>query len=201
MKEPATEISRPAGDDRDWLIRTLVRAFEDDPVVNWVLRKDGKRGDAFPRFFRTCIALCFQKGEVFHTHGYAGSALWFPHGGWKIGYLQQVIVSPDIIRAVGPGGVFRLLKAMDILEKSHPEERHYYLQFIGVDPEHQGKGLGAALLKPVLDRCDQEGCGAYLENSNRRNHDFYSRHGFRVTGEIRLGKGSPPLWTMWRNPH
>jgi GNAT superfamily N-acetyltransferase len=203
MSEPAYSvetISGPTGDDKNCITTTLVRAFDTDPVANWMLRKDDKRQEAYDLFFRTCLALCFQKGEVFHAHHYAGSALWFPPEKWKIGYIQQARLAPEMIRAVGPSRVIMLLKAIDLLEKSHPKEGHYYLHVLGVDPEHQGKGIGAALLKPILDRCDREGCGAYLENSKVRNLDFYSRQGFQVTDEIRLGKGSPPLWLMWRKP-
>ena len=97
-------------------------------------------------------------------------------------------------------GFRRIIKTIDATDKAHPTERHYYLQFIGVDPDHQGKGLGNALMQPVLERCDREGCGAYLENTNEANRVFYERLGFVVTGEIDLGQGAPPLWQMWRNP-
>ena len=41
---------------------------------------------------------------------------------------------------------------------------------------------------------------AYLEASSPRNRALYERHGFAVTEEFFLGKGSPPLWRMWREP-
>ena len=47
--------------------------------------------------------------------------------------------------------------------------------------------------------CTAESLPAYLESSKERNVDFYARHGFRVTRELRLPKG-PPLWSMWREP-
>jgi hypothetical protein len=51
----------------------------------------------------------------------------------------------------------------------------------------------------MLDRCDSEGVGAFLESSKERNIAFYARHGFRVTSEVRF-PGGPPLWLMWRDP-
>ena len=71
---------------------------------------------------------------------------------------------------------------------------------LGVDPPRQGEGLGSALMQPVLELCDRERVPAYLESSKERNVDFYARHGFRVTSELRLPKG-PAMWPMWRNPH
>ena len=37
-----------------------------------------------------------------------------------------------------------------------------------VRPERQGEGIGSALLRAVLDRCDLEGAAVYLEADDRR---------------------------------
>jgi GNAT superfamily N-acetyltransferase len=79
-------------------------------------------------------------------------------------------------------------------------EPHWYLAVLGVDPPDQGAGMGSALLRPVLDQCDHDGIGAYLETATEKDIAFYSRFGFRVTGELRFPKG-PTLWPMWRDPH
>ena len=55
------------------------------------------------------------------------------------------------------------------------------------------------MMAPMLEGCDRDGVGAYLESSREENIDFYARHGFRVTGERRLPRG-PRLWPMWRDP-
>ncbi|HUF32996.1 MAG TPA: GNAT family N-acetyltransferase [Acidimicrobiales bacterium] len=79
-------------------------------------------------------------------------------------------------------------------------EPHYYLPFIGTDPDHRGKGQGTALLADMLLRCDEEGMPAYLESTRIENRALYHRHGFQVLDEMHWPRGGPPWWPMWRKP-
>ena len=89
---------------------------------------------------------------------------------------------------------------MQQMARYHPKEPHWYLPLIGIDPAHQGRGLGGALMRHATDICDRDGVPAYLESSNERNLSLYERNGFRVVGELQaLGHG-PTLWRMWREP-
>mgnify|MGYP000553009847 CR=1 FL=1 len=60
---------------------------------------------------------------------------------------------------------------------------------LGTDPAHQGRGVGSALMEPVLRECDEAGLHAYLESSKASNVPFYRRHGFEVTGSLDLPGG------------
>ena len=91
------------------------------------------------------------------------------------------------------------MRGMTVIDRHHLREPHYYLAVLGTEPEKQGKGFGAAMLAPVLDRCDAEGALAYLESSKERNIPFYERHGFVVQETLQLPDG-PPLWPMIREP-
>jgi len=93
----------------------------------------------------------------------------------------------------------RALGVLTAMERRHPREPHYYLPYIGVVAAAQGQGLGTALLKPLLDRCDREGLPAYLEASSPRNARLYARMGFAATEDIRP-LGSPPMRLMLRKP-
>ena len=80
-----------------------------------------------------------------------------------------------------------------------PPEVHCYLQLIGVDPAHQGKGIGSALLSQILNDCDAQRLPAYLEATSPRNLPLYKRHGFEALGRIQVAD-SPPVVPMRRNP-
>src|SRR5271166_2088182 len=85
----------------------------------------------------------------------------------------------------------RAARLLAAIEWRHPREPHYYFANIGVVPEMQGRGIGSALMRPTLERCDARGLAAYLEASSERNAALYERLGFRLIRELRIG-GSPP---------
>jgi ribosomal protein S18 acetylase RimI-like enzyme len=85
------------------------------------------------------------------------------------------------------------------MARYHPKEPHWYLPLIGIDPAHQGRGLGGALMRHATEICDRERVPAYLESSNLRNVPLYQRHGFEVMGKIQAGS-SPVITPMLRWP-
>jgi ribosomal protein S18 acetylase RimI-like enzyme len=92
-----------------------------------------------------------------------------------------------------------LLATFEKMGQWHPEEVHWYLPLIGVEPNAQGKGIGAELMRHAVARCDRERALAYLESSNPRNVPLYERHGFEVVREVQVGS-SPPAFPMVRPP-
>jgi GNAT superfamily N-acetyltransferase len=92
------------------------------------------------------------------------------------------------------------VQSVRAIEQVHPPEPHWYLALVGTEPAHQNHGVGAALLAPVLERCDRDFTPAYLESSKEDNLSFYMRLGFEVTKPVDLPSGGPRIWPMWREP-
>lgn len=82
----------------------------------------------------------------------------------------------------------------------HAPTPHYYLAALGVEPEQQGGGIGTALLKPVLNTCDERRIIAYLETATGRNVLLYERNGFAVVEELTLPGTDVHGWLMLRQP-
>jgi len=194
-------IRKATYDDALRLIPNLVRAFDDDPATNWIVRQDKKRSNAFNIWFRLCLCkISLPHDEVYVTDDCIGGALWIPPEILDIGFIERIMLLPDIVRTMSIRGIRRSVAFITSLEEVHPKEKHFYLQFLGVDPDHQGKGVGSSLIKPILHICDRESCGAYLETSKEKNLGFYERHGFVVSNQIVTRSEAPPVWTMWRDP-
>jgi GNAT superfamily N-acetyltransferase len=122
-----------------------------------------------------------------------------PPGKWHLGILDQLRALPAFVATAGVRRLPRTLRGLSLMESRHPHDHHYYLPYVAVAPAWQGKGIGTALLAPVLRRCDEEGVAAYLEASSARNRACYERNGFRVIDEFRFPNG-PPMWPMRRVP-
>jgi ribosomal protein S18 acetylase RimI-like enzyme len=181
------------------LAGALARAFADDPVMAWLFGEDaGRRGARLRRFFGYEARRHRRRGEVLTTPDRAGASFWSPPDNWRTSTADLLRAMPFIGMAVGPR-LPRAVRGFELIEAAHPRAPHWYLAVVGTDPAAQGKGVGTRLLRPVLDRCDHAGLGAYLESSKERNIPYYQRFGFMVTGEIRLPDG-PTLWPMWREP-
>jgi GNAT superfamily N-acetyltransferase len=149
----------------------------------------------FPRFVKAFGGRAFAHETAYYVDGYAGAALWLPPG---------VHPEEDVLVTLLEGTVSERTRkdALAIFEQMaryHPSEPHWYLPLMGVDPFHQGKGYGSALLQHALVPCDRDRALAYLESTNPRNIPLYERHGFERLGTIQMGT-SPPLVPMLRRP-
>ena len=187
-------------DDVGPLAAVLAAAFHADPVGQWLAPDEGERPDALRRLFAVEIQhVTLPHGAGVTNEQRTGAGLWLPPGHWKMPALTIARLLPRFMSIFGRR-LPLILQGLFEVEKHHPtHEEHYYLPFVGVEPAHQGRGIGSSLLWPVLQRCDVEGLGAYLEATSPDNRRLYERHGFAVIDEVRLPSG-PALWPMWRSP-
>lgn len=193
-------IRRATARDIPALGRVLARAFLDDPVASWAFPPEELREAALERFQATRIRQLIVHEEVWTTEDLACAALWAPPGHSHSTLRETAMIVPCFLRPRLVGRLPLVALGWDRLERGHPRgPAHFYLAVLGTDPQEQGRGLGSAVLRGVLDQCDQDGIGAFLESSKESNIDFYARHGFRVTEEVHLLRG-PRMWRMWRDP-
>jgi GNAT superfamily N-acetyltransferase len=192
---------RPASlADLGGIARTLARAFYDDAVWKWFMPDDATRASRLERMFSTFMRRVYLRhgSDCYTTDAYDGAALWAPpgHGHMSAGDLIRIV--PGWTRAIGWRGLRRAQRGVDSFEKVHPHEPHYYLPFVGVAPESQGRGLGTALMQPVLEKCDRERAPAYLEATSVGSRRCYERVGFVARSEERVAGDGPPFFPMWR---
>jgi GNAT superfamily N-acetyltransferase len=195
---------RPATSaDRSRLADSLASAFSEDPLFRWIAGV-GPTTSVKPKMrtlFDTFLKLDLARPDhlVFTDEQALGAAIWKSPNKWKLPTADMLRALPAMLaafRARTP----RMITALSAIEKVHPKEEHYYLEVLGTEQGKQSRGIGSAVIRHMLDRCDAEGMPAYLESSNPKNVPFYARHGFDTTAEILVGKGAPTVTAMWRDP-
>jgi ribosomal protein S18 acetylase RimI-like enzyme len=190
---------RATPEDVPELARMLTRAFLDDPVAIWSCPPERLRPRVLERFQAARLRQLMEHSEVWTTPELSSVALWAPPKRWKTTARQDAALARVMLH---PRLLWRaptIVSGLVGIERRHPHTpAHWYLAVLGTDPAAQGQGLGSTVLAPVLQECDADGVGAYLESSKERNIAFYARHGFRVTEELQLPRG-PKMWAMWRD--
>lgn len=193
MSQPQVRVA--AADEQDAVLNALMLAFASDPCLRYLLWSPQAFFKGFRPFATGMGGAAMGEGTAWLADDGAAAALWLPPG---------VTSDRDVMLAViGELGREEKLPVMgevgEAIAAYHPEEPHWYLAMIGVDPARQGRGYGSAILKESVKRCDEDGVIAYLESSNPKNVPLYERYGFEVMGHVQPGD-FPGLYPMIRRP-
>jgi len=173
----------------------MTLAFANDPVMRYLYPDQLQFLTYFPEFVRLFGGKAFDRGSAHMTEDGFGAALWLSPDEHPDEEALVALVS----RSAADSAKAELTEVFQQMSSYRPEEPHWYLPLISVDPLHQGGGIGSALLSYALAVCDREKRLAYLESSNPRGPLLYQRHGFEVLGTIDVGK-HPAIIPMLRQP-
>ena len=196
-----TNIPRPATtDDLPAIGQSLAAAFADDPVWEWLLPDGRNGGPGASRLFEWIAAGHLGDSTVWTVPGNTATAVWALPGRHRTPLRRFIPALPRLVGALGASGLGRLTRLGE-MERLHPSEPHWYLSILGTHPDHQGHGLGSAVVAPGIAAADAAGVGCYLESSKESNVPYYRRLGFEVTDTYDADGGrGPRLWLMWREP-
>lgn len=181
----------------------LAAAFSDYPMFQWFMRTDVHREAALGALFRMMVRqMAYPQGRVMRPATGGAAAVWIDSRRLAaLPFLQEVQSLPTLLRATGLARFGRLAATRAAMDRTHPMDRpHMYLWLLGVHPANQGLGIGSRMLAAGLAQADAEGLPTFLETSTEANVALYRRYGFEITHEYWVRPGSPPTWTMWREP-
>ena len=177
------EVSRAKLDDRLRALSTLALAFSSDSLLRWMLPSSDSYLANIIKIFDVFAGNSIDGETCLITSSFEGAAMWLAPGV----EADEDAVSDTFARIFSPEFLPRVDEIFAAMESYHPHDDNcWYLPLIGVDPGHQNKGVGAALMKHMTEKLDNESAMAYLESSNQKNISLYLRHGFEVIGEIQI---------------
>ena len=181
----------------------LGRAFHDDPLMRYAIPDPAERAQLLPPMYERMIRFGMIEGEVYATAGAPeGVAIWLPpNAKWTRENIEASGMH-EFATLIGNDAYQRYREVVSREWQARLREipgPGWYLFILGVEPRVQRRGLGGALMRPVLERADTEQVVCYLETENERNVAFYLKQDFDVIvdGEEAVASGVR-FWTFSR---
>lgn len=198
-------VRAAAGDDVTAAASAMARAFRDKQPFLWLEPAPQARHRLVEALFLSMLRHLHRPGDgpeiALAGSAIAGCAVWSPPGAGRPPILRRLAAGWTMARAVGLRGMQSISmrgKALeDAFHAARPREPHWYLVGLGVEPESHGNGIGGALLRSGLARCDRQRMPAYLECLEELM-PYYEARGFTFLRWIDIDPGTPRQAGMWR---
>lgn len=184
----------------------LARAFCDTDQWAAVVPDEAIRRSKLQQMFEGTLKTAEVAGGVSErSAGLEAVAMWLPPGRtfgfWSMvrsGFASARFLFTPPMLPLGP--MTRMLRQFDAEHKQRMPDPHWYLMALGVDPDHQDRGFGSALVGHGVRRADAEGVPVYLETESGPNVQFYETLGFNVLGEVVIDDYDLPMTLLARYP-
>lgn len=181
--------------------RLLASAFIDDPGTAIVEPEPARRWESNRTLFELDVSSTL--GSVWASlddRRLVGVAIWLAPGSISEAFDDGIL--SDARSVVGDAAMDRWLTMLTDFERLREEaidSPHWFLALLGVDPDAQGRGVGAALLQVGHDAADRDGRPCFLETFTELNVAYYQRHGYRLVRSTTIA-GGVPIHAMTRPP-
>jgi ribosomal protein S18 acetylase RimI-like enzyme len=184
--------------DHASVVQTLALAFQDDPALCWIMPDAERRRERLPLLFSILFKSDLPTGIILKSAGGESASLWRSPGSADTGIWELIRSAIPMMRVFG-SGIGRGIAISTALDAHHPKGiSFWYLHFVGVAPDFQGKGWGGAIIRDGLARTAGDRLPTYLETATAENVPLYQRLGFEIIEEWDVPEGGPHFWSMLR---
>lgn len=195
-KTGITELSHKCLEEAS---HVLARAFENDPMVNYVLGKHTpEQRRAY--FAYMCELHCDLEWPVlgYLDHSKLAGLVCVNTPDVKEWPASIVSNYTRLGGQIGQDAIRRLEAYTQLSNRLRPKEPHYYIGVIGVDPDYRGKGYGKLLLDAVqeISRKNPASVGVALDTESTDSLNFYEHNGYHTIAQDKLE--SNQVWLLLR---
>jgi ribosomal protein S18 acetylase RimI-like enzyme len=180
-------MRRAEQSDKDLIINILVKSFDDNKSVNYIVKQDNKRALRMRKLMEYSFDVCNLFGDVFLTEDKRACALIVMPDKKKTTLKSILLDAKLALSVIGLSNIKKAMNRESTINKLHPKEPFYYLWFIGVDPAEQNKGIGTKLMTDVINEAANKGRSIYLETSTLKNIPWYEKFGFTIYNKLDFG--------------
>ena len=175
--------------DKDVVVNILSKSFINDPHINWLLEAS-KNKNKLKIIMGYVFEESLARGTVYLNDDNTAVALWNTEKKEKVS-LQYIVRNLSFLFRNGLTTTRRCLKTDTLTYEQYPKNAKYcQLYLVGVLPEYQGKGLGSALMNPMIEEMEKESIPMHLETANARNVKIYMKNGFNIIKTLQLGNNT-----------
>jgi len=190
-------------DDLDQAVEVLALAFENGPLIRYLLPHQGSEyfGQIRELFRFTCeirLDLGWPLiGILSNTQLTGVTCISLPESKkWPTSLVTKHEKFKSII---GTESVNRRERFSNLTDQYVPSQSHYYLAAIGIHPNFQKQSLGSVLLNAVHDMSEVHpaSTGVFLETANPVNVPLYEHFGYHLVSKVKLDN-IIDIWYMFR---
>ncbi|MET8198077.1 GNAT family N-acetyltransferase [Micromonospora taraxaci] len=180
--------------DKDNVAALIADALTPSPLATWLIPDPGPRRRILTDVLAIWIEHAMFYGDIHLTDDATAATVGFH----RYRPLPPPANYPTRLGdAAGPHAVrFGLLDRL--LATERPDEPHYHLAFLAVQPTARGTGHGRALLNHHRSRLDHVNLLSWTSTTTD-TQSTYLRHGYTPQPTINLPDG-PAIYPMRRNP-
>lgn len=183
----------------------LAASFFDYPMFTFYFPDPKRRTRYLPWYFRNVLNCALRYGEVYTNPEISGVIFTLPPGHTKITlweYIQNgFLLTPFLL---GFRNYKQSMECEDFVgdtqERLMQGRPHFYLWGLAVEPGQKARGIGMALMQPVLAKADAQKMPLYLETHDESNVGYYQKYGFGLIHAVEIPKYKLPIWCMLREP-
>jgi len=174
--------------EKPLVVEILSKAFDTNNSVNYTVKQDEKRMERIKKLMEYSFEVCYLFGTIYLSNDKKACALTLLPDSKKTTLKTIALDAQLALKVIGLDRVKRVLSRESKIHSGYPKEQPvFYLWFLGVDPAHQGKGIGKALLNEIIVESKQKKRPLYLETSMPDNVPFYQKYGFEVYNQLNFG--------------
>lgn len=211
-------VEKLRASDIDATARVLATAFVDNPCYSFIHWRAARRERSMHAFFRRNLEWHLpldltwvardggsERGDVLGTltleppHGVPSPALRALRH-WAVPTLLEDGLE-TLRRLVLTDGEFKAE-----YQRMCGQQAYWHVHAVAVSPDHQGRGIGQAMLRTALDALTtlvrERPAQVVLSTQRERNLPFYQAQGFVLTHQTTLGAArGAPGYTSWFMHH
>lgn len=165
--------------DKKLVVDIIVKTFENNPGVNWMLKQKGNHKKRIKRLSSYAFIKSYLRGGAYISSNKKGVALCYKFNHEKPSFIELLYQLRFALTSIKLTRLPKVLKRESYRNSIRPESGEYlYFWFLGVLPD--GQEAVYELREAIFQEAIKDNLPIYLETALERNQRVYERYGFKT---------------------